>query len=129
TDTDVILGIYVDDGLLVGSNIEEIDSILTELAKEFKIKITRNSIYVGLEIVKSEKFLILTQRDYVKRILQQSKMKVAKAVKVPLLRGEDSKTPPKSKHYPYRELVESLLYRPVQITFCREKINNSKPSM
>lgn len=37
-------------------------------------------------------------------------MENVKTVKVPILRGKETKTPPKFKNYPYRELVESLLY-------------------
>ena len=34
----VILGIYVDDGILTGSNSEEMECIIKKLREEFKIK-------------------------------------------------------------------------------------------
>jgi len=61
----LILDIYVDNGLLVGSDIEEINKILKELASEFKIKISRNTkIFVDLEIKTEEDYLILSQKEY-----------------------------------------------------------------
>lgn len=106
--SDLILRIYVNDGLLVGSNEEEINKVLLKLAKEFKIKISKErntKTYVKLEI-KNNKNLILNQKNYIKRILQQSKIENAKTVKVPLLRKDNNKTHNlKTKNYPYREMV------------------------
>jgi len=110
-NNEIILGIYVDDGLLVGSDIEEINKILKELASEFKIKISRNTkIFVGLEIKTEGDCLILSQKEYIKKILYQSDKENAKPVKIPLQQGESIKTIPKTKCYPYREMVGSLLY-------------------
>jgi len=110
-NNEIILAIYVDDGLLVGSDIEEINKILIELASEFKIKVSRNTkMFVGHEIKTEEDCLILSQEEYIKKILIQSGMENAKPVKIPLQQGENTKTIPKTKCYPYREMVGSLLY-------------------
>lgn len=88
-NSSIILAIYVDDGLMVGSNVKEINKFLKELANKFKI--SRNSdTYVGHEITITEEYKILTQRDYIKRLLKQSGMDNAKTVKVSILRGDDS---------------------------------------
>jgi len=97
----IILDIYVDDGLLVGSDIEEINKILKEVASEFKIKISRNTkIFVGLEIKTEEDYLILSQKEYIKKILFQSGVENAKPVKIPLQQKENCNTISKTKCYP-----------------------------
>jgi hypothetical protein len=84
--------------LLVGNNKEEINKILKELAKKFKIKISKNTkSYIGHKIEINEDHLILIQRDYIKRILLQSKTENAKTIKVPQLQEDKSKTPLKTK--------------------------------
>ncbi|XP_011687012.1 PREDICTED: insulin-like growth factor-binding protein complex acid labile subunit, partial [Wasmannia auropunctata] len=61
-------------------------------------------MFIEHEFFKSKDTLVLTQTDYVKRILQQSGMKTAKPVKVPIFQGEQT------KNYTYREMVGCLLY-------------------
>jgi len=89
SDSDIILSIYVDDGLLIGSNTHLMDMFLKQLNEEFKIKINRDSkSYVGLELNKSKNTLHLNQTAYIKKLLQQSGMEFSKSVKVPILKGE-----------------------------------------
>lgn len=110
SDSDLILGIYVDDGILVGSNPMELEQIIKELSSEFKMTAVRNpETLIGLEIIKVNKEIRLTQEEYINKLLEQYGMKNSK-VKVPLLKGEENKTPPKSKKFTYREIVGSLLY-------------------
>lgn len=110
-NSDLLLGIYVDDGLLAGSDPEEIKTVLEMLGNEFKIKLTNDmNTFVGHGIIKTQDSLVLTQRDYVKKILKQVGMENAKEVKTPLIKGELSLTPPKTNNYPYREMIGCLLY-------------------
>jgi len=65
------------------------------------IKILRNTkIFVGLEIKTEEDYLILSQKEYIKKILFQSGMENAKPIKIPLQQGENRKTILKTKCYP-----------------------------
>lgn len=66
--------------------------------------------FVGLEITKANGKIKLTQQEYIIKLLKQYGMKDAKPVKVPLLKQEENKTPPKSEKFTYREIVGSLLY-------------------
>jgi len=110
-DNDMILSIYVDDGLLIGSNTCLMDEFLKELNRKFKIKIDKNTqSYVGLELCKSEENVILKQKTYINKILQRSGMECAKPVKIPILKGERAKTISRRINYPYREIIGSLLY-------------------
>jgi len=43
SDSDIILSIYVDDGLLIGSNTHLMDMFLKQLNEKFKIKIKKDS--------------------------------------------------------------------------------------
>jgi len=111
SDSNIILSIYVDDGLLISSDIHLMDMFLKQLNEEFKIKINRDSkSYVGLELNKSKNTLHLNQKAYIKKLLQQSGMEFSKPVKVPIIKGEQAKTILKRKNFPYREIVGSLLY-------------------
>lgn len=72
--------------------------------------IKKPKTFVGLEINKEDGGVKLTQVDYIKRTLEQYGMENAKPVKTPILKGEDTRTTPTTKDFPYRQLIESLLY-------------------
>jgi len=96
---------------LVGSDIQEINKILKELASEFKIKVSKNTkLFVSLEINTEEDCLILSQKEYIKKILLQSGMENAKPVKIPLQQGENTKTIPKTKCFIHIEKWLAVLY-------------------
>lgn len=108
-DSNLIMGIYVDDGILIADESTEIEAILKELNTEFKMSVIKKpKTFVELEINKEDKRVKLTQVDYIKRTLEQYGMENAKPVKTPILKGED--TTPTTKDFPYRQLIESLLY-------------------
>ena len=110
-NSDSILGIYVDDGILIGSDPSELARIVKELSAEFKMTATKNpKIFVGLEITKEDGRIKLTQKKYIEKILEDYDMKNAKPATVPMLKGEESKTPPRNNMFPYREIIGSLLY-------------------
>lgn len=49
----MILGIYVDDEIIVGNNIEDILKLTKDLEKEFSITIIKESkVFIGLELHK-----------------------------------------------------------------------------
>ncbi|KMQ87986.1 hypothetical protein RF55_12603 [Lasius niger] len=105
------MGIYVDDGILIADESTEIEAILKELNTEFKMSVIKKpKTFVELEINKEDKRVKLTQVDYIKRTLEQYGMENAKPVKTPILKGEDTRTTPTTKDFPYRQLIESLLY-------------------
>jgi len=110
SDNDMILSIYVDDGLLIGSDICLMDKFLKQLNEKFEIKIDRDTqSYVGLELYKLEDNLFLNQKTYINKLLQRSGMEYATPVKVPILKGEKAKTE-KKKLSLQRNTVGSLLY-------------------
>jgi len=109
-DKELILGIYVDDGILIGNNIHEIKDTIKQLKTEFKMTVFYNpKIFVGLEIYREEDKIKLKQEEYTVKILKQFGMDMSKSVKIPILKNEERNTP-KKEDYEYREVIGSLLY-------------------
>lgn len=105
--------IYVDDGLIAGSSEEEVSSLITQLERRIKLKVTNPECYLGMEINKTENGISLSQTSYIKSVLERYKMFNTNHVSTPLI--------PKSKEYeegnkpllpniPFREAVGSLMY-------------------
>ncbi|KAM0730296.1 Retrovirus-related Pol polyprotein from transposon TNT 1-94 [Formica fusca] len=132
-NSELILGIYVDDGILMGKNQQEMKQIIKELKSEFKMTVeNKPKTFVGFEIIKEERDIKLLQADYITKILKQYNMNNAKPVKIPLLKGEGNETELKNKNYPYREVVGSLLYLSTKtrpdiaygVNFCSRHVEN-----
>lgn len=71
----LILGIYVDDGILVGESIQEINNLLEELKGEFQVTIEKDpKSFVGMEIEWEEDGLKLTQSNYAMNVLKRYRM-------------------------------------------------------
>lgn len=132
-NSELILGIYVDDGILMGKNQQEMKQIIKELKSEFKMTVeNKPKTFVGFEIIKEERDIKLLQADYITKILKQYNMNNAKPVKIPLLKREGNETELKNKNYPYREVVGSLLYLSTKtrpdiaygVNFCSRHVEN-----
>lgn len=86
----LILAIYVDDGILIGRNMKEIETLITNLKKEFEIKVERNpKIFLEMEIKRIEKGLKLCQTSFKKQILSKFGMHEAKTVDTPAIKQDD----------------------------------------
>lgn len=71
-DGELILGIYVDDGILIGSNIQQMNHIIEELRKEFKMTVNKNPrFFVGFEIKKGKKSNQTDARGVFKNYFEQ----------------------------------------------------------
>lgn len=53
TKKKLYLAIYVDDGLLCGKNVSEMNVLLNELHKNFRITYSKAKFFVGLQIEES----------------------------------------------------------------------------
>jgi len=110
---DLILGIYVDNGILIGNDLQEIEETIKQLKAEFKMTVIyKPKTFVGLELSREENIIKLKQEEYTKKILKQYGMDKAKSVKIgkiPILKNENRNTP-KKEDYKYREIIGSLLY-------------------
>ena len=85
----MILGVYVDDMLVIGNTQKEINEIKHVLTGEFKISdFGLVSWYLGLKITRnlaSDK-IFLSQTPYIKKILEYFRMQQAKGVDTPMVK-------------------------------------------
>ncbi|GJQ87710.1 hypothetical protein Trydic_g22081 [Trypoxylus dichotomus] len=114
----LILVIYVDDGILIGNNVIQMNELLSRLEYEFKMKIDKNlKTFVGIEIDKMEDGLMLKQENYIKNVLEKHRMRDSKPVETPIAGitkiADDEHD---ELRFPYREVVGSLLY-----AFCKTR--------
>lgn len=108
------LAIFVDDGILVGNNKNEMKQLLQNLSKDFKVKISENpTSFLGMEIQRNENGLKLKQEKYTYEILEKYGMLESKSVDTPIVctATTEAQAPSKNKgEFPYREAIGNLLY-------------------
>lgn len=117
---ELILALYVDDGLIISSSKEAIQLVLSELKKQFEITIGDGTYFVGLEIKRDrdKRELFISQENYLCRVLNKFNMTTAKAVAIPFEAGAhlDAGEPLnvdeqlKMDNVPYRQAVGSLMF-------------------
>ena len=109
----LVVLIYVDDIIITGDNIDEINTLKHSLHQKFAIKdLGVLKYFLGIEMATSPKGLFLSQRKYVIDLLQEVKMIDCKPARTPLdsklkldLEGE-----PLSNISHYQRLVGKLIY-------------------
>ncbi|BBN70430.1 Seven transmembrane MLO family protein [Prunus dulcis] len=109
----LVVLIYVDDIIITGDNIDEINTLKHSLHQKFAIKdLGVLKYFLGIEMATSPKGLFLSQRKYVIDLLQEVKMIDCKPACTPLdsklkldLEGE-----PLSNISHYQRLVGKLIY-------------------
>lgn len=112
-NSSIIIGIYVDDGIIIGPNEKGIRRTLQKINSKFEIKICEKpTSFLGMEITQNSIGINLTQTAYAKQILKKYNMEDCKHVTTPCKKDEDSQdTIEKQENkFPYREAVGSLLY-------------------
>ena len=83
----LILLLYVDDMLIAGSSIEEINNLKKQLSKQFAMKdLGAAKQILGMRIIrdKANGTLKFSQSEYVKKVLSKFNMNEAKLVSTPL---------------------------------------------
>lgn len=107
------LAVHVDDGIIIGSNIKAINKLIKNLQTEFEIKVDHDpKSYLGMEITKTDKGIILSQSHYAKKVLEKFGMSDCHPAPIPLEpKGNLPPDPkPKNTNFPYREVLGSLQY-------------------
>lgn len=86
----LILGIYVDDAILLGHDEEELEKLLKDLSNLYEMTIDKQSkLFLGIEIKRSLHKLKLTQKSYSRNILSKFRMDKSKPVSTPLCKMEE----------------------------------------
>jgi hypothetical protein len=118
----IILLLYVDDMLIVGASMEEINKLKNQLSKQFAMKdLGAAKQILGMRIIRdrANSTLKISQAEYVKKILSRFSMDGAKSVSTPLgshfrLTKDQSPKTDKEKAYmskvPYASAIGSLMY-------------------
>lgn len=106
--------VYVDDIVLTGDDLQEIQSVKQFLDSTFKIKdLGKLKYFLGLEIARSTQGIFLNQRKYALELLEDSGLLATKPSTTPFdcsLKLHDSDSPPYEDETTYRRLVGRLLY-------------------
>ena len=105
---------YVDDIILIGDHEKELCRLKALLAKEFEIKDLENLKYLlGMEVARSKKGIVVSQRKYILALLNETKMLGSKPADIPmdsnikLSSVEDNAPVDKGR---YQKLVGKLIY-------------------
>ncbi|GJV72029.1 ribonuclease H-like domain-containing protein [Tanacetum coccineum] len=81
----IALLVYVDDIVVTGNNVDEIDKFKVFLKSKFKIKdLGPLKYFLGIEVIKTEKDLCLTQRKYCLELLKEYGLLGCKPVSTPM---------------------------------------------
>ena len=115
-DITTILLVYVDDIILTGNNIAEIQTMITLLDREFRIKDLGDlKFFLGLEIARTSKGIHLCQRKYTLDILSDSGMLGCKPNSTPMdystkLQADSGSLLSAESSSSYRRLIGKLIY-------------------
>lgn len=114
-DNTMYLAVYVDDGILVGSDENEMCKFLDKLKTIFCITVEHKpDSFLGMELIKTEKGLKLSQKTYCNEVVKRFNMQDAKKTVTPIDKPDnkslDSSELRCSSAFPYIEATGSLLY-------------------
>lgn len=107
---------YVDDIVLAGNSLDEIDSVKHLLDQQFSIKdLGKLRYFLGFEIARSTKGIFMNQRKYTLNLLEDTGYLAAKPSSVPLpldpnLKLSASAGQPLVDPSSYRRLIGRLIY-------------------
>ena len=114
-DSKLIIGLYVDDFIIVGK-LPDISVFKKEISAKFSIKDLGEAKHlVGLQVIQSELGIYLTQSTYLRQTLDLFGLTDCNSVVVPILGGEDHQNGPTSADAlcdarVYRGIVGKLMY-------------------
>lgn len=103
--------LYVDDGLIAATDQKELEDLIQDLKREFKITEKEASYFLGFEIKKeTDGSIRVSQENYTRKILERHGMSSCKPVSTPMVKDNDVEDSPLNKTYPYREAVGALMF-------------------
>lgn len=116
-ENQLVLAIYVDDGLIASRNKDRIEELLSYLEQQIEIKINPLSLFLGIQLERLPNGSIIAhQAYYTKRVIEKFKSSGASPVSIPADNHQNLSmysTPEgngERLNAPYREAVGSLLY-------------------
>jgi hypothetical protein len=106
----LIVAIYVDDGLIAGSDESEIDVFIGQLHRNFKIVMGTLSNFLGMQTEQRHDRIFVFQRVNTEKVLDRVMMHEANPVATPCGRSSGETEDSVGSHVPYREAVGYLMY-------------------
>jgi len=83
--TAVILGVYVDDLIVTGSEKKEIEAFKKQMTKEFEMSdLGLLSFYLGIEVDQQKDYLTLKQSGYAQKVLSRFGIEDCNPTKLPM---------------------------------------------
>ena len=105
---------YVDDIILTGKDVSEIERLKSSLAREFEIKdLGPIKYFLGMEVACSQKGLVVNQRKYILDRLKETGMSGCRPTDTPIdsnVKLGDSKKDKAVDTFRYQRLVGKLIY-------------------
>jgi hypothetical protein len=115
-----IIAIWVDDGLICGSDIKRLDSVVEYLSQNFEMTCEPVDCFVGIQIVRDRerRTIHLSQENYIARLLEKFNLSDSHARIVPAdpftrlskNNGQDTSSEEEDLARLYREAVGALIY-------------------
>lgn len=106
----LIIGIYVDDGIVAGSDKNDMSYFTEQLKNQFKVTVGELECFLGMSVQQFEDgSIFINQSLYTQKILNKFKMDESNPVAVPIEKIEYPENDAEVK-VPYREAVGSLMY-------------------
>lgn len=112
---DIIMAIYIDDGIIAAKDDNKIQAVINFLRKEFAVKVFEAKFFLGFEIFyKTDGTIFINQQCFADKIVSKFGMMNANTVSTPadtfaFEMVEDNETS-SSTNFPYRAAVGSLMY-------------------
>ena len=81
----LVLGVYVDDLLITGSQTQEIEKFKQQMTKEFEMSdLGFLTYYLGIEVEQQKAGITIKQSAYAKKVLDQFGIASCNPVKIPM---------------------------------------------
>lgn len=115
SDNSIYIAFHVDDGIIMGKSLEQIQTIVYKLEKAFEVTVVHvPKTYLGVEITITDKGYTLSQVAYAKKVLEKYGMEDCRPADVPIELNKKKKENKqisigkKRTKFPYREIIGSL---------------------
>lgn len=107
---EIYLVVFVDDAIITGTD-QQIEQLLVDLHRELNVKIIGGaSSFLGMQIIKTEEGLKVTQSKIISRLLEEFNMQQCRQVSTPMEVNFAIEEAPVNLEPPYRRLICSLMY-------------------
>jgi hypothetical protein len=114
TDEQLVIVLYVDDGLIPGESVRAIEAFVSKLTARFEAKCSTADFYLGIEITHNRvaRQLKVHQGAYVNSLVDRFGMRNANSVSTPAETSLTLRRDPAARitTQPYRQLIGTLMY-------------------